>query len=154
MRLKFLFFFNPVYSDPKSRKCVGCCVLGWFYRRGQAAFFGKQIKDQDRKGHAQGNRKTDARKWTTSPACPPRSRLKVEPRPQRKNGVYAQVTDETHTFDRYVNLSILYCGMVRQLWTFPCSQGLHVSQNVMGQQLCLMYNLFVCFMIVFSLTRD
>ena len=66
----------------------------------------KQIKEQHRKGQVWGNRKSDARKWSTSAAGPPASVLKVKS-DQREYGVSAQVSNETCTFDRYVSFSLL-----------------------------------------------
>lgn len=43
--------------------------------------FESRLKTKTGRARFKGNRKTDARKWTTSPASPPQSVLKVKSRP-------------------------------------------------------------------------
>lgn len=69
-------------------------------------WFCQEVKDPDRKGQVQANRKKWCKEVAHVSSRPPQPLAKSQRLPQRQHGVFTQVANESCTFNRYVTASV------------------------------------------------
>lgn len=112
VRIRKPFFWRGFFSlKIKSESCSKGRFLG--LSEGTGVWFCQKVKDPDRKGQVQANRKKWCKEVAHVSSRPPQPLAKSERLPQHQHGVFTQVANEFCTFNRYVTSSVLWNGQAR-----------------------------------------